>query len=172
MNRCGRKSFTSFLLWLLIAGSSVAQRAQPDSIFKRSLSIAIRGNYGRFLANEPKLQYIQDRHSSLAELDIFSQTSGRRYWQQTSHYPEPGFAILYGQSGASEYIGHLVAFIPYLNFHLHESAIVNFNLRIGFGAAWAQRVFNEETNYQNLILGSHINACINSSLTAEFYTYF
>lgn len=132
-----------------------------DSSLLHSLSFGIQAHYGSFIANEPKLQSVQDGHTFLGEFDITSQTSGRRAWQQAAGYPEIGLAFLYGQSGASEYIGHLAAILPFMNFPLYKTGVFTANLRLAVGPAWVQKIFNPETNYENLVIGSHLNACLN-----------
>lgn len=122
---------------------------------------------GSFIANKPKLQYVQDGYTFLGEFDILSRTIGTRPWQQFANYPKIGLAILYGQSGASTYIGHVAALLPFVNFQLYETGGITANLRMGVGPGWVQKVFNPETNYQNLVIGSHLNACLNLMLSTE-----
>ncbi|HEY4061214.1 MAG TPA: acyloxyacyl hydrolase [Puia sp.] len=141
--------------------------ADTDSSFLHSLSIGIRGHFGTFMANLPKLQYVQDGYTMLGELDIVSQTNGRKSWQQSTNYPELGIGFLYGQSGASVYIGHIAAILPFINFHLFEKGPVSLNWRMGVGPAWIQKAFNPKTDYQNFVIGSHLNACINLLLSTE-----
>jgi lipid A 3-O-deacylase PagL len=139
----------------------------PDSSIWHSLSFAVRAHYGSFIANEPKLQSVQDGHTFLGEFDIISQTSGNRAWQQAAGYPQIGLAFLYGQSGASEYIGHMAAVLPFINFPLYKTSGFTANLRLAVGPAWVEKIFNPETNYQNLVIGSHLNACLNALVSAR-----
>lgn len=187
-----RKQFLIGFLCLLVLHPSLAQQTppRPDSAgasppvatvtstspalavqrtFWQSLSFRLGGHYGTFFANHPKLQYVQDGHTRLAELDIMTRTTGKHAWQQATHYPDIGLAFLYGQTGASVYIGHMAAVIPFMNFHLVETRHMAFNLRLGVGPAWVQKTFNAVTDYQNLVIGSHINACIDLGLSAEIY---
>lgn len=138
-----------------------------NSSFGHSLSIGLRGHYGMFMANVPKLQYVQDGHTILGELDIVSQTNGKRAWEQFANYPQLGLAFLYGQSGASVYVGHLVVVLPFINFHLYDAGGINLNWRMGVGPAWVQKAFDPKSDYQNFVIGSHLNACINLVLSSE-----
>jgi hypothetical protein len=136
-----------------------------DSSLLHNLSAGFRLHYGSFTGDQPKLLYIEDGHPFLAELDIMSQTTGTRSWQQASNFPRIGMALLYGQSGANVYIGHLAAVMPFVDFHLFSRKDVTTDLRLAVGPAWVQRTFNPQTDYQNLVIGSHINACLNIMLT-------
>ena len=124
-------------------------------------------HYGSFITNVPKLQYVKNGYTVLGELDVSSQTTGTRSWQQSSNYPEIGMALLYGQTGASEYIGHMAALLPFMNFHLYETGGISANLRLALGPAWVEKPFNAETNYENLVIGSHLNACLNILLSTS-----
>ena len=140
---------------------------QTDSSFLHSLSASIRIHYGTFMDNQAKLQYVQDARTVLGEIDILSRTNGTHPWQQWSNYPDLGLAFLYGQSGANVYVGHLAALMPFVDFHLFPSKTVSTNLRLALGPAWVQRAFNPETDYQNLVIGSHLNACLNIILSED-----
>jgi hypothetical protein len=119
------------------------------------------------MADAPKLQYVRDGHTRMVELDVMAQTTGKRSWQQTAHYPQAGLAFLYGESGASVYIGHIAAVLPVISFPLYEAGGITLNGRMGVGPAWVQKVFNAGTNYENFVIGSHLNACINLMLSSE-----
>jgi len=161
-----QKEFCAFLsFFLLTLQSALAQTA--DSTFFHSLSVGWRVHYGTLTGDEAKLQYVEDRHTFLGEVDIMSQTTGSRSWQEPSNFPRIGLALIYGQSGASVYVGHLAAILPFIDFHLYSSREAVTNLRIGVGPAWVQKTFNAETNYQNLVIGSHLNACLSIMLTEE-----
>ncbi|HLZ16089.1 MAG TPA: acyloxyacyl hydrolase [Cyclobacteriaceae bacterium] len=126
-----------------------------------ALSLGARIHYGSFMANKPKLQYVQDSHTMLAELDILARTYGRHSWEQPSNYPQIGLAFLYGQSGASRYIGHLAAILPFMNFSLYKTGGFSTDLRLAVGPAWVEKIFDHVNNYQNMVIGSHLNACLN-----------
>src|SRR5450631_1125424 len=123
--------------------------------------------YGSFIANDPRLQYVQDGRTVLGEISIASQTSGKKEWQRASGNPEIGLAFLYGRSGSSQYIGSLSSLVPFINFHLYRTGIFAVNFRLGAGATWVQKIFNPETDYKNLVIGTHLNACINLVLASR-----
>jgi hypothetical protein len=136
-----------------------AQVSSPD--FYQTLSIGVRGYYGFIDPNIPKLAYVLDSRPFLSELSISTQTTGKKSWQQWNGYPELGIAFLYGNSGSREYIGHITALVPYIQFSLFNSTFFYGGFRVGMGGAWVEKIFNPETDYENLIIGSHLNFCAN-----------
>ena len=161
MIRSRKKIGAPLTLFLFCLRPAIAQIASRDSSFLHSLSVGVHMHYGFFMDQQPKLQYVEDRHPFLGEVDIMTQTTGTRAWQQPSNFPQIGLAFLYGQSGASEYIGHITALLPFMDFHVYERRDITTNLRLALGPAWVEKIFNPETNYQNLVIGTHLNLCLN-----------
>jgi len=145
---------------------SFLQPSNPS--FLHSLSVAFRVHYGTFMDRQPKLQYIEDAHTFLGEFDIMAQTTGTKPWQQPANFPLVGMAFLYGQSGANVYVGHVAAILPFVDFHLLNGREMTTNLRLAFGPAWVQRTFDPHTDYQNIVIGSHLNACVNVMLSVDW----
>ena len=151
--------FLSALLFLTLNPSTRAQDSATR--FDQTLSIGLWGHYGFIDPDLPDLAYVLDSRPFLTELTISSQTFGKKQWQQINGYPELGVSILYGNSGSKEYIGHITALVPFIEFFPYRSAHFHTGIRVGMGAAWVEKVFNPLTNYKNLIIGSHLNFCVN-----------
>jgi hypothetical protein len=162
----GLKRFIFWIMGISLAGSLPAQN--PDPSFVQSLSIAGSIHYGFTNPANIKLESIQDGHSFLGELDISSQTNGRKAWQQSSGYPAIGLEILYGRSGSLRYIGHVAAFLPYINGYFVKEDYFRLGWRFGLGPGWVEKPFNAQTNVENLVIGSHLNACFNLQLYSGF----
>ena len=160
----GRPFVFSVVFIVFFAGCA---RAQVGSSGTDALSLGGSYYYGSFIANDPRLQYVQDGRTVLGEISIASQTSGKKEWQRASGNPEIGLAFLYGRSGSSQYIGSLSSLVPFINFHLYRTGIFALNFRLGAGATWVQKVFNPETDYKNLVISTHLNACINLVLASR-----
>jgi len=142
--------------------------AQVEPSFWQTLSVTARMNWGSFLASKAKSEYIKDSYSVLGEIDISSANLGKKNWQQQSGFPETGIGLLYGSSGSKAYMGDIAAAIAFINFHLIKRGIFKTNIRVGFGPGWVEKPFNTESNYKNLLIGTHLNACINFLLSSEF----
>jgi hypothetical protein len=136
-----------------------AQISTPD--FSQTLSISVRGYYGFIDPNLPDLAYVLNSRPILTEFSISSQTIGKKSWQQSNGYPGLGISLLYGSSGSEQYIGHIAALVPYIQFSFLKTRRFYIGFRVGMGAAWVEKIFNPQTNYKNLIIGSHLNFCAN-----------
>jgi hypothetical protein len=141
-----------------------AQESSPD--LGQRLSLGLTGYYGFIDPNLADLAYVLDSRPWLLELSVSAQTTGNKSWQQLNGYPELGVALLYGNSGSQEYIGHVTALVPYIQFPLFRSSRFYGNFRVGMGAAWVEKIFNPQTDYKNLIIGSHLNFCANLMASA------
>jgi Lipid A 3-O-deacylase (PagL) len=155
-----------FLSALICLTANPSARAQDSSIrFNHSLSVGVWAHYGFIDPNLPDLAYVLDSRPFLTEITVSSQTIGKKQWQQLNGYPELGVSFLYGNSGSREYIGHITALVPFIEFFPYSSSRFYTGIRVGMGAAWVEKVFNPQTNYKNLIIGSHLNFCVNVMAT-------
>src|SRR5664279_1224657 len=149
-----------FLIALLLLTANQSVTAQDSSVrFDQTLSVGLWGHYGFIDPNLPDLAYVLDSRPFLTEITLSSQTIGKKQWQQVNGYPELGVSFLYGNSGSKEYIGHVSAIVPFIEFFPYRSSHFYTGIRIGMGAAWVEKIFNPQTNYKNLIIGSHLNFC-------------
>ena len=97
-----------------------------------------------------------------------SRTIGTRSWQQLANYPKIGLALLYGQSGAALYIGHVAAILPFVNFQLYETGGITANLRMAVGPGWVPRRSSTQKQItRTWSSASHLNACLNLVLSTE-----
>ena len=147
----------------LISFTTIRSARAQDSTdrFNQTLSVGFRGHYGFIDPNLPDLAYVLDSRPFLAEFTLSSQTIGKKQWQEINGYPELGVSFLYGNSGSKEYIGHVSAIVPFIEFFPYRSSRFYAGIRVGMGAAWVEKIFNPQTNYKNLIIGSHLNFCVN-----------
>ena len=152
------KPFFICLTFSFYAVSTVAQNT--DSLLK-SLSINAAIHYGFYFSGNVKSDFVIDSRPVLGEIDISSQTNGKKLWQQLNGYPVIGLGILFGKSGGDKYIGNVGALVPFINFPLYKRHGFKTDFKFGLGAGWVQKPFDVQTNYKDFVIGSHLNACIN-----------
>ena len=138
-----------------------------DSLNGPPLYAAIKMHYGFYMANKPKSVYLRDSYSTFGEISVGIQTRGSAWWQQANGYPRAGIAAFYGNTGSRQYIGHMAGLFPYVNFPLLRTRPLRVGFRLGTGIAWVEKPFDVENNPKNLMLSTHINACISMLLEAE-----
>ncbi len=137
------------------------------SSFFNSLSVSTSAYYGFNNSSNPKLETVENSHPFFGQLDISFQTTGKRIWQQVNGYPEIGLSLLYGNSGASQYLGNIAAFFPFVNFPLYSRHFIKIKSKFGLGLGWVEKPFDPESNFENLVIGSHLNACMQIQFSAE-----
>jgi hypothetical protein len=146
----------------------MAAQDQPKKL-RQSLSLELNGHHGFFIANQPKSQYLRSSHADFGELVLTAQTTGNKQWQVENYYPRIGIAILYGSPGSDQYLGKLTAIYPFVNFPLIRSHSFYTGFRLGLGAGWIQKPYDKYTNYKNLMISTHINACISMMMQSELF---
>ncbi len=124
---------------------------------KNSLSLETRIFYG-FLNNYHNELRIFNAHIPAYEISLLKSTSGKNDWEILYNYPKIGMSIFYTPFDNSEALGNAIGIYPHINFPLLKTTKQNLNFRIGLGMAYLDSKFHPTENYQNLAIGSSINA--------------
>ena len=85
-------------------------------------------------------------------------------WVKQLGKPKSGFSLSFTDFGNSEKLGRAYSFIPYLEFGLFKRKTDNLNLNIGFGGAYLDTQFSNETNPYNRAISTKINWAFRSVL--------
>jgi hypothetical protein len=157
--------FVSINLVLYVA-TAVCQ--ETTTKLAQPVSMEINGLLGFFIANQPKSLYLRDDHSKLIELNVSLQTRGNHQWQYDNRFPRIGIGILHGTTGSNQYLGKLTALYSFLHFPLIRTAKTQTTFRLGAGAGWIQKPYDKVVNHKNLMIGTHLNACISLRLQSEW----
>jgi len=124
---------------------------------ENSLSLEMRIFYG-FLNNYHNELRIFNAHIPAFELSLLKSTVGRNDWESLYNYPKIGLSIFYTPFDGSEALGDAIGIYPHINFPLLKTTKQNLKFRIGLGMAYLDSKFHPTENYQNLAVGSSINA--------------
>ena len=157
----------SLILILLSYSLKLVSQIPADSA-KAKTSIDLNAFYGFFIANQPKSLYLRNDHSRMMELSISRQTTGRHKWERESNLPRIGIALLYGDLGSQEYLGKMTAVYPFIHFPLIRAKRSVTSFRLGAGLGWVEKPYDRETNYKNLMIGTHLNAAISLRFQTEW----
>jgi hypothetical protein len=153
-------------LAILLVNCLKAQQDSPSLL--KALSAELNFDHGFFIADKPKTQYLRSSHANFAELAISAQTSGKKDWQVSNHFPRIGIALMYGSPGSEKYLGKMAAAYPFVRFPLYKNPRFNAAFRLGLGLGWIEKIYNKNSNYKNLVISTHLNACINILLQGEW----
>lgn len=124
--------------------------------------LGIEANFqaGRVFRHTPDFQPTIDGPSFAGDFSVFKQTDGSKNWQRKLHYPEIGGGIFMVFHHNHDTIGNGYAAYVYWKYALVRSRIVDFNMKLGIGLAYATKKYDAVTNPWNNVIGSNINAYV------------
>lgn len=108
-----------------------------------------RGNIA--LHNNDILHLIQG-HPEGYILSWNKKTYGFNNWEQRYNYPDYGVTYAY-QNMKNDVLGSVSSLYAHYNFYFFNR---NLMFRIGQGLAYAEEIYNKETNFRNIVYGTHI----------------
>lgn len=133
--------------------NNIAQEKNND------FGVGLIYHYGFLSPHNVMVNEIIKNHIHITELSLFRNTNGEKLWHRYFNYPTIGLSAIYFNTGNPESLGNIYGVFPFVDFPLNNWK-VQWNLRFGYGAGFVEKPFNRETNYKNLVIGSHVNALI------------
>lgn len=94
------------------------------------------------------------------EISLLKASSGHKHWETIYNYPEIGLSVFYSPFNSSDALGNAFGLYSHINFPLLKSQKQALKLRVGLGVAYLDAKFDPINNYQNLAIGSSLNAMI------------
>jgi len=137
---------------------------------KRTNDLKLSLNYHRgfSLPEYSFINYITTDPITSLSFQISKETTGKNEWEQLFNYPEYGFSFFYSNLGNDNLIGKSFA----LNYFFRVNFINRKRFQIynqtGMGIGYLTKKFDLVENYQNVGIGSHVNAHFNLRLGANF----
>ena len=159
------KIIVLLLLISFLAKDSFAHKSTPvDSIIKNT-ELDFRFNYAFIIHHHYEMRMYR-KHFPIFEFSIQKQTYGKQAWQRYYNYPTIGVTAFYSSIGNQEVFGNAYAIYPFISFPFNKSKVNTFSFRLGVGAGYLTKKFDQVENPNNIYIGSHINAAI--SLSFEY----
>jgi len=104
----------------------------------------------------------------IAELSLAKRARGEKGWHSFFNFPEYGASFMMLDFGSPVHLGKAYGVYPFMNFFLRDNERwINFSIRVGAGVAYIERVFDRETNYENIALSTHFNALLSMQVKAD-----
>src|SRR6476620_4889170 len=152
-------------LKLCVTASLLFFTAHAQNGFYDYSSIGIQYYHGSSIGNTFKRLRDSDPYS--AEIYYQRQVNVSPTWNHTKRLPHWGIGLFATNSGSRKYIGNIVCAYPYMKLPLFTAGPLESNFRFGFGLAWVQKIYNKETNPENLLLSQKLNTHANLSWQNE-----
>lgn len=148
-----------FLFFLFVNGFS--QEPVPSYSIKETYHL------GAILPHRSEVNEIIEGHTQAYELSFYKATIGKKPWQQIYNYPKIGISALAINLGNEKELGMGYGIFPFIEIPLNQRKI-NWRLKFGYGLGYIEKPFDRESNYKNIVIGSHINAIIHGNMLWSF----
>lgn len=162
------KSFIfSFFLFLLFTGQIIANdtiRTYKSAFFIQPeilIGKALPGN-----SNFPDTEL--ERIFSISFGKYVQDTS--RNWSVFFNYPSVGVSVSYSHFGQNDVFGNAYSVVPFIAISTSKKQKGCFYFKIGLGASYFTKFFNEENNPHNLAIGSSYTWTFESTAHYNIYT--
>lgn len=139
---------TFFLIFY--AGSNVLAQIQFGS----------RVQYGFLMPHRQVMQYLVQAHSPSLEIFYEKINSGNKYWHRLYNYPATGVTFYACYTGNMKNLGNAYGIYAHRHLHFINKKAVEWNMRLGLGLGYLEKVFNRIDNNKNYAIASHINGMI------------
>jgi hypothetical protein len=148
------------IVLFLLAGPANAQQGFRHKLRSNSLVLEGRVYYGWTLDHHIEITPYK-RHYPAYEISVLKATYGRTRWEYMYNYPMIGISYWYSDLGRTKPLGAAHAIFPYINFPLLAKKEFNIYFRLGVGLGYLTRKYDRYDNFENLAIGSHLNAAVN-----------
>lgn len=106
--------------------------------------------------------------SYCGDINVFKQTDGSKTWQRKLHYPELGGGFFFAIHHDRDTIGNAFAAYIYWKYSLVRTKVMDFNLKMGIGLAYATKKYTQGSNEVDNAIGSDLNAYVQLRLGLEW----
>lgn len=140
-----------YYLILFLLCSSVLCTAQNG--------LSVQGSIftGKSITHADKRTVEETWHKGFS-LEINKASKANRYWAYAHDYPQMGLILTARSLGNNDVYGYAFSFLPYLEFDLLRMKHARLQIKHGTGLAVVTKQYNEQTNPQNQMLSTKINA--------------
>ena len=159
-------------LILLSSFSSYAQltleEIKADKNYGWFQHFEVIGRYGGIMAHHDEMKTLTENPFQAVEARIGWQTHGDEDFSQKLNYPTYGIGV-YSSWFHSEGIGNPSAIFGFIDFpFLRGKNESRFNTSLGVGISYAFNSYNEETNPENIAIGSFVNVYFSLGLNYQW----
>ena len=169
MSIISSKIFRSFIL-LLISFNVVAQEDTATIISKKTDNLYIAAAYhkGLLIPEYDFMTYMAKDYTQAVHISFYKQLTGNKDWQIAYNNPKIGFSVYYSTLSNDAVFGRSLAVYPFIRFQIFSYRKWQNYFQAGAGLNYVNKHFDLQDNYQNIAVGSSLNAYINFSLGLQY----
>jgi hypothetical protein len=124
--------------------------------------------YGFLLPHSGAVKPLMGGTFPVYELGIELPNIGTAEFNKNHPYHKFGFIVNFSPLSNPDLLGYSFGILPYLDINIGSSSKNHLSFRLASGLAYIQKPFDIETNYKNVVIGSHLNNVTDFSLKYRF----
>ncbi len=109
------------------------------------------------------------KQSSMYALRIGSQLNGTKPWHAYYGFPPASFQMFYGTLGNKKVLGNVTGLLYELGFEKKYTDKFYLQAVPAFGIAYFNQPYDEVSNPENTLIGSHFTFCASLQVNARYY---
>ncbi len=153
-----------FLIIVFIVAFRVGHGQQSFG-FNENLFLEVDYGYGTLMPHHNSIKYFLEDRIQTFDVKLSKLTYGNKYWNQLYRFPNYGIGYYRSNLGNDKIYGYANGFYAFFKAPVFgKSDGFNLSSQFAFGMAYITKIFDTETNYQNLAIGSHLNIFLDFSL--------
>ncbi len=130
--------------------------------------LSVRYHSGFILPHHTTMMYWIEDYTNGLELTYGFRNYKSNHWSAVFNYPEVGLGFYTSSLGNDEVFGQGYALFPYINFHIWRKHRFETSYKIALGLGYVDTHFDVDTNPEDLIIGSALNAYVGLGLLASY----
>lgn len=155
--------YIALLIVILIRIPAFAQDTTSNPVFLGS-----KFQYGSILPHSQSIRQLTNTNPYGMELDYGWILNRQSDWERCNCYSRAGFSVSYVSFGNPEVLGSATNLIMFAEPYLNYGSNVWMSLRMGVGPGYISKVYDEETNPENLFFSTHLSYIIHLDFMLNF----
>jgi Lipid A 3-O-deacylase (PagL) len=161
--------FRNCITILAIALIGTVGYGQINDSSKALFGIGMRVHRSFIIQHSEKLtDEITASHPWMIEADVNWHLRKQKTWEYCHCYPRTGFSLMYTNFDLPEILGSAVSLYSYIEPYIRAEHRLNYSFRLGLGLSYLTRVYDAETNPDNLFFSSPISFLVMLNVSANY----
>ena len=166
--------FASLLKWifpvctvLFLSSQAIAQH-QEQEVQPPAISLGLHGHYGFIIPHSTAVEGIANSNPWGMEVDVSLHFTDSNAWQYLQAYPRLGVSLAYFNFDNPEVLGNGYSLVVFAEPFLSAQKKFSLSFRLGMGLAYLDRVYDPQTNPENLFYSSSISFPLVANFMANY----
>jgi hypothetical protein len=155
------------LFGLILLSHNVFSQSDSTKVY----SIGFNHGKGFIISHSPTMARLANRHISITELNVQLNTYGNKKWHIRYNYLKIGVMLKHFQLNNKTVLGNALTVSPYLKFSIFSKHNFSLGFKSSIGLGYLGKKFKDDSNYENIAIGSHINMFLSALIEANLKLY-